>query len=128
MSVRTVQRALQRLMDSKLISWTRRFVKEVGPLGGFLMRQVSNFYVIEFNPPWRISSRAPAPDGHSWGATPWEGDNGLDRMLLARAAGCTLEEELTIAQREAEGEGDAWLRFAVTRARLRRDEPGSENQ
>jgi hypothetical protein len=54
----SVERGLAKLQAAGVVNWLRRCVPVVGPLGGFLMRQISNAYAVLPSTQWK-GYRAP---------------------------------------------------------------------
>jgi hypothetical protein len=72
-SIRSVGRGLANLKATGVVNWLRRCEEAVAPLGGFLLRQISNAYAVLPCSQWRDYKPAtphPPPDPTSWGARP----------------------------------------------------------
>lgn len=120
-SVASVHRGLRALKRAKVVDWTSRLVRIAGPLGGFLMRQISNFYRFCFAPPWRRRP-APGPEPGTWGDHPNEGDS-HERMNAALSSSpavtsTTISQAAAIQERNDDG-GNPMAAALARIARLR---------
>lgn len=72
-SVRSVGRGLAKLRAVGVVHWIRRCEEAVAPLGGFLLRQISNAYHVCSQAAWKgykAPPPPPSPDPACWGAQP----------------------------------------------------------
>jgi hypothetical protein len=112
----SVERGLAALKDAGVVNWLRRCVPVVAPLGGFLMRQISNAYAVL---PWtqwkgyKPLPEPPQPKPSEWGAQPPEAayaDTKAARDDWSRLAALEAEAKL--------GSGVAGVHAADLRRRL----------
>jgi hypothetical protein len=123
-SPKSAERGLAKLKAAGAVNWLRRCVGEVGPFGGFLMRQVSSAYSVLPSSQWRGygASQAtpkapcgapipPGPEPGTWGDHP-------PSDPYAEAKGDLAAQIAALDAEAAAGSGIARIHAGVLRARM----------